>query len=64
MNYKGRLTIEEREQIGFLLAKEYTYFEIAIRLGRAPSTLGREVYRNFSQGGYRAVSAHSQAKKR
>jgi IS30 family transposase len=64
MNPKGRLTIEEREQIALMLAKDYTYMQIASTLQRAPSTIGREVYRNYSLGGYRAVSAHSKAKKR
>ena len=49
MNPKGRLTIEEREQIALMLAKDYTYMQIASTLQRAPSTIGREVYRNYHQ---------------
>lgn len=64
MNYKGRLRIEERELIALMLAKEHTMMQIAQKLNRSASTIGREVYRNDSLGGYRAVSAHSQAKKR
>ncbi len=38
--------------------------QITAALNRSASTIGREVYRNHSPGGYRAVSANLQAKKR
>lgn len=64
MKYKGRLQPEEREQISLMLSNNVTMMQIAAKLNRSASTIGREVYRNYSPGGYRAVSAHSQAKKR
>ncbi len=64
MIYKGRLTIEEREQIAVMLPKNHTMMRIASSLKRSSSTIGREVYRSYSAGGYRAVSAHAQAEKR
>jgi IS30 family transposase len=38
--------------------------QIAANLNPSASTIVREVYRNYSPGGYRVVSAHSQTKKR
>jgi IS30 family transposase len=64
MKYKGRLQPEEREQISLMLSNNSTMMQIAAVLNRSASTIGMEVYRNHSPGGYRAVSAHSQAKKR
>ena len=64
MKYEGRLQAEEREQISLMLSNNSTMMQIAAALNRSASTIGREVYRNHSPGGYRAVSAHSQAKKR
>jgi IS30 family transposase len=64
MKYKGRLQPEEREQISLMLSNNSTMMQIAAVLNRSASTIGREVYRNHSPGGHRAVSAHSQAKKR
>ena len=64
MKYKGRLQAEEREQISLMLSNNSTMMQIAAALNRSASTIGREVYRNHSPVGYRAVSAHSQAKKR
>jgi IS30 family transposase len=60
MKYKGRLQAEEREQISLMLSNNSTMMQIAAALNRSASTIGREVYRNHSPGGYRAVSAHSQ----
>ena len=64
MKYKGRLQPEEREQISLMLSNNSTMMQIAAALNRSASTIGRVVYRNHSPGGYLAVSAHSQAKKR
>lgn len=64
MIQKSRLSIEEREQISILLSKGHTYTFISRVIGRSVSTVGREIYRNSSAVEYRAVLAHSQAKKR
>ena len=40
------LTIEEREQIHFMLWDKLTLREIAQRMGRSPSTISREISRN------------------
>jgi IS30 family transposase len=64
MKYNGRLQPEAREHISLMLSNNSTMMQIAAVLNRSASTSGREVYRNHSPGGCRAVSAHSQAKKR
>ena len=38
--------------------------EIARRLGRAPSTISREIARNIGDGGYRHKQAHQKAQER
>jgi IS30 family transposase len=55
MKNKGRLQLEEREQISIMLSNNSTMMQIAAVLNRSASTIGREVYRNHSPGGYRAV---------
>ena len=64
MKYKGSLQAEERKQISLILSNNSTMMQIAAALNRAASTIGTEVYHIHSPGGYRAVSAHSPAKKR
>lgn len=64
MKYKGRLQAEKQEQISLILSNNSTIMQIVAALNRSASTIGKEVYRNHSPVGYRAVSAHSQAKKR
>ena len=50
------LSLEEREEIAILRARDCGAREIARRLGRSPSTISRELRRNASaRGGYREV---------
>lgn len=53
----GRLTHEERRDIGAGLAEGLGYAAIARRLGRPTSTVSREVARNGGTDGYRADRA-------
>lgn len=52
-----RLSLEEREIISRGLAQRQTLTAIAAELGRAVSTVSREVARNSGVNGYRAVRA-------
>jgi IS30 family transposase len=58
---EGHLTLGEREEISRGLARGESMRAIAGRLGRAPSTISREVTRNKGQARYRAVDAHDRA---
>jgi IS30 family transposase len=54
-----RLSVAEREEIVVGLARREPLRQIAVRLGRAPSTVSREVRRNLSAPRrYRAFPAH------
>ena len=55
------LTTAQREEISRGLARDRTFRAIALDLGRAPSTIGREVSRNGGREGYRAQCAEEQA---
>jgi transposase, IS30 family len=55
------LSLAEREEIAVGLAAGVPVRQIAAGLGRAPSTVSREVARNASRRGYRAVAAQAQA---
>jgi IS30 family transposase len=55
------LSVAEREEIAAGVAAGEPLRVIAVRLGRHPATVGREVRRNGSQRGYRAVAAQAQA---
>lgn len=57
-----RLGAAEREEISRGLAQGDTVSAIAVRLGRAPSTIVREVSRNSGKSGYRAFSAGHRAR--
>jgi transposase, IS30 family len=59
----GRLSLAEREEIAIGLARKEPARQIAWRLGRAPSTVSREVRRNTSRSprAYRAFAAQIQA---
>ena len=51
------LSVMEREEISRGVASGVSMRQIALRLGRAPSTVSREVARNGGSGGYRAHRA-------
>lgn len=55
------LTLVEREEISRAVVKGQSIRSIAARLGRAPSTVSREIKRNGGQSGYRAAAADSAA---
>jgi transposase-like protein len=61
------LSFAEREEIALLRAQRYTIQEVARRLGRAPSTISRELRRNAAtrNGGleYRATTAQWHAER-
>ncbi len=56
-----RLRVEEREEISRGLAAGLSLREIAAQLGRAPSTISREVARNGGRRRYRAARADRDA---
>ena len=51
------LTLVEREEISRGIAAKESIRSIAVRLGRSPSTVSREVSRNGGSGSYRASEA-------
>jgi IS30 family transposase len=53
----GRLSVAEREEISRGLAAGKSFRQIAAVLGRAASTISREVNRNGGRRGYRALRA-------
>jgi IS30 family transposase len=57
----GRLTIADREEIVIGLAKGETLTAIANRIGKAPSTVSREVAANGGRHDYRAWGGHVRA---
>jgi IS30 family transposase len=58
------LSAGEREEIAVGVAARDPVRVIAARLGRAPSTISREVRRNGMRGIYRALAAQAQAQER
>lgn len=59
-----RLTLAEREEISRGLAGGLSLWAIAAGMGRAPSTVCREVNANGGRSGYRALSAERSARHR
>ena len=55
------LTLVEREEISRALVTGHSIRSIAARIGRAPSTVSREIKRNGGQASYRASQADSAA---
>jgi IS30 family transposase len=55
------LTLAEREEISRALVTGHSIRAIAARIGRAPSTVSREIERNGGQDGYRANLADDAA---
>ncbi len=54
---RRELTMAEREEISRGLAAQHSCHAIAKRIGRAPSSVSREVARNRGRVGYRAAAA-------
>jgi len=57
-----RLSVEERVDIQAGLVRGCSYREIARSLGRAPSTISREVGANGGRNGYKPLEAHRRAR--
>ena len=57
----GALTLSEREEISRSLAAQCSLRSIAQRLGRAPSTISREINRNGGVQHYRAAAAEAKS---
>jgi transposase, IS30 family len=55
------LTLTEREEISRAMVKGRSIRSVAALLGRAPSTVSREIKRNGGRSGYRATEADSAA---
>jgi IS30 family transposase len=55
------LRLEEREEISRGLAADWSIRQIALELGRAPSTVSREIERNGGRTKYRAGTADKRA---
>src|ERR687884_1336121 len=60
----GRLTLADREEISLGIRAGDSFTSIAARLGKAVSTISREVARNGGRTGYRAWRAHQQTHQR
>ena len=58
----GRLTLADREEISLGLHAGESFTAIAARLGKAVSTVSREVAANGGRDGYRAWRAHQRAR--
>ena len=58
----GRLTVADREEISIGLRAGESFTAIAARLGRAVSTVSREVAANGGRDQYRAWRAHQRAR--
>jgi IS30 family transposase len=58
------LTQEERYQIYVLMKAGHRKQQVAVLLGRSPSTIGRELRRNRGQRGYRPKQAQAMAEQR
>ncbi len=51
------LTLIDREEISRGLAEDLLFTEIAVRIGRDPSVVSRDVARHGGRAGYRGVVA-------
>src|SRR6516165_7723161 len=60
----GRLTLADREEITVGLHGGESFTVMAARVGKAVSTVSREVAANGGRGGYRAWRAHQRARQR
>jgi len=59
-----QITLSEREQIAHFRSQGLSRAQIAERLGRHPTTIGRELTRNSESGTYGASSAQQKARAR
>lgn len=57
------LLMEEREEILVGILERRSVRSIALGLGRAPSTVSREINRNGGRGRYRPLAAHERARR-
>jgi transposase, IS30 family len=57
-----RLSLDEREEISRGVAGGESARQIALRIGRAPSTISREIAANAGRSCYRACEAHTRAR--
>ena len=57
MSHYKHLTLSEREELMYFLAKGYSMRHIAKELGRSASTISRELKRNTSKGEYQSIMA-------
>lgn len=60
----SHLTLEERDRIAQLRYQGADQKEIAVRLGRCPSTISRELRRNRTRGDYFAAQAQRESQRR
>src|SRR4051812_17362727 len=60
----GRLSLADREEISLGLRNDESFTTIALRLGKAVSTVSREVAGNGGRSDYRAWRAHQRARDR
>jgi IS30 family transposase len=60
----GALTLQEREELSRGLARGDSLRQLARQLGRAASTISREIARNYGKKRYRAVDADDRAWRR
>lgn len=58
---RAMLMLSDREEISRGLAEGLEYKQIALRIGRDPSVVSRDVARHGGRGGYRAVMADTTA---
>jgi transposase, IS30 family len=58
----GRLSLADREEISLGLRSGHSFTAIAAQLGRATSTVSREVAANGGRRDYRAWRAHQRAR--
>ncbi len=58
---RAMLMLSDREEISRGLAEGLQYKEIALRMGRDPSVISRDVARHGGRGGYRAAAADEAA---
>ena len=59
----ARLSLDDRIRVQGLLGEGLSFREIGRRMGRAPSTICREVGASGGRGGYVAVAAHDRSRR-